>query len=312
MTEASFPQASDGLDRRPLLTMPTPAAAGVVGRDGPGSFEPFSSTRRCAGRCAGRDPVSDAKSRLRPIEVTRSRRRAAREQSVLDYCVEKRFSLNTPYLASLIQRSDLTLGETTVARRSATVEPHVVAHDHLMRRAGRLRHLHDYVANRRVGLGRKLRDADRWRLHDRGLDDLVDSLALPCKLDRRRVRDPVVLVLVYAIEQRPAIDGHGAHIDGDVLVLARESLAVEDMRLLHLPSASACSTLAAESHTQGSNQSRWTRNLVPFMLRHPGYRWNHRTPANSPSFEPAARAVRVEAGESIRPGGLVGYSEAKE
>ena len=41
MTGASFPQASDGLDRRPLLTMPTPVA---TGRDGPGSFEPFSST----------------------------------------------------------------------------------------------------------------------------------------------------------------------------------------------------------------------------------------------------------------------------
>lgn len=43
MTGASFPQASDGLDRRPLLTMPTPVATGVGGRDGPGSFEPFSS-----------------------------------------------------------------------------------------------------------------------------------------------------------------------------------------------------------------------------------------------------------------------------
>jgi hypothetical protein len=41
MTGASFPQASDGLDRRPLLRMPTPVGNRTRRS---GSFEPFSST----------------------------------------------------------------------------------------------------------------------------------------------------------------------------------------------------------------------------------------------------------------------------
>jgi len=148
-----------------------------------------------------------------------------------------------PALAARKEGAYLGLGEDAVPGRPAPVEASLVLalRDDLVRRSGRRRNDHRQVAaSRLLGLLERS-DADLRRLGDRDIDDLGDALARALELDRRRLRQAGASGdLAHAVEDHPALHGHGAYVDrGAGRVFRDLALALEDCRLLERAGAQA-------------------------------------------------------------------------